>query len=471
MNKERLFDYMLDRVEKQVEIVNKALSEQEGWDSKIVDEHDPATDDLNAQMLELYTRREGSCIYPPSDLPRNADRMVAQLRKLYRDDVSKVSLVLHHHFPDKFLFYRVSRLEEEIFQGFEYFADIVEELDFDFEKVRRAGFEQYLAVNESLLALGRRVWPNVKNLQFRLECFVYDNLAQLFLETSDYNRYWICNTQYEYWKDRNEFESDADKTIEWSGRKDMRAGDIVFLYCSAPVKAVTDVYEVVEDPVFDPGGAWDGFWVTFAHLCEIPGHIPFGKMRKDPVLGQWSVVRRNFQGVVTEAVPHACYNRFIDFIPQDTRKEFGFSSEPVADIGSSGQFTSEEEFEDAVVEPILKKWGLQYRRQSPCKCYFGTQRITGYVDFLVENQAGDLTLFEDKLKILSPEQLQAAVNQARSYALMLGLPSFVVASPEGMKLYSLEAGKEMLVAEMHREGTKGEEDEFFSRLLQLQRGT
>ena len=463
MNKGLLLQYMLDRVKRQVEEEDAALAEEEGSAGKGVDNRDPSTDDLNEQILELYSRRERSCVYPPPELPETPERMISVLRQLYKDDVSKISLILHHYFPDRFLFYRVSKLEDEIFQGFEYFADTVPEFDFDFAKVRRASFEQYVVVNAALLAFGRRVWPDVANLQVRVEYFLYDNLAQLFLETSDYNRYWICNTRYEYWENRSD-------SIEWSGRKDMRRGDLVFLYCSSPVKAITDVYEVEEDAWLDPWAAWDGFWVKIARRCLIPKGIPFRVMRKDPVLGKWSVVRRNFQGVVAEAVPHACYNRLIELMPAALREELDLSPEPVAEIGGAGEFTSEEEFENAVVEPLLKSWDVQYKRQFPCKCYFGTQKITGYVDFLVLNQAGALTLFENKLKIVSEEQLQAAVNQARSYALMLGLPSFVVASPEGMKLFGLVKAEETLVAEIQPEAEKSEEDEFLSALLRLQRG-
>ncbi|HHY89790.1 MAG TPA: hypothetical protein GYA06_12830 [Chloroflexi bacterium] len=53
---------------------------------------------------------------------------------------------------------------------------------------------------------------------------------------------------------------------------------------------------------------------------------------------------------------------------------------------------------------------------------------------MVWNEHGPLTLSEDNLRIRPgvPVDLEAAMNQARSNALLLGLPSFVVAAPEGM---------------------------------------
>ena len=470
MNKEQLLNYLYDEVQLDIEQLDKSLSEQEEWIGKTLDELDVSEEDLNAQVFELYSQRERSCVYPPANLPATAEEMIPILRKTYKDDVTKISLILHHYFPDDYLFYRVSKLETEIFHGFDFFSEVVPVFDFQFERIRRTSFDDYLTLNSALRRVGRAWWPDVVNLQARVEAFLYHHLAMMFLERSDYNRYWICSTHYDYWHSRHQYDSEAEKVVEWSGRKDMRQGDLVFLYCSAPVKAITDVYSVHKDARFDPRGGWDGFWVDLAHLCDIPDGIPFAEMRKDPVLSQWSVIRRQFQGVVTESVPHSCYNRLVDLLGDDLCGEYNLEPEPVSALGSSGAFASEEEFEDTVIEPLLKGWALQYRRQFPCKCYFGTQQITGYVDFLVSNQAGVVTLFEDKLKIVSDEQLEKALKQGKSYALMLGLPSFVIASPEGCRLYSLDKGKEALVSELRPQAKKTEEEQFLSAMLKLQKG-
>src|SRR5690606_10009500 len=109
-------------------------------------------------------------------------------------------LVLHHYFPEKYLFYRVSKLEKEIFEGFEFFSDIIPEFDFPFTKIGKTGFEKYLVLNSVLLAFGKLCWPDVANLQYRMERFLYDHFAHFFVNKSDYNRYWVCNTIYHYWK-------------------------------------------------------------------------------------------------------------------------------------------------------------------------------------------------------------------------------------------------------------------------------
>ena len=69
-------------------------------------------------------------------------------------------------------------------------------------------------------------------------------------------------------------------------------------------------------------------------------------------------------------------------------------------MGLSGEFTSEAEFEEKVIEPLLKQWGFKYETQNSCRFYVGSQCYNGRVDFLVSDKEGPVTLFEDKLEII-----------------------------------------------------------------------
>jgi hypothetical protein len=64
--------------------------------------------------------------------------------------------------------------------------------------------------------------------------------------------------------------------------------------------------------------------------------------------------------------------------------------------------------------------------------------------------------------------LEPAVDQAKSYALLLGLPSFVVASPEGMWVYALDKAQEKLVSPLPA-NVMNPEGEIKSLLLGLRR--
>jgi hypothetical protein len=111
--------------------------------------------------------------------------------------------------------------------------------------------------------------------------------------------------------------------------------------------------------------------------------------------------------------------------------------------GPLSPFASEADFEETVVAPLLAGWGLPFERQFPVAFYIGSQPYRGRVDFLVRDAAGrPVTLLESKARITTESALRAAVGQGRSYALNLGLPSFVVAAPEGWWVYSLDGPQE-----------------------------
>jgi hypothetical protein len=78
-----------------------------------------------------------------------------------------------------------------------------------------------------------------------------------------------------------------------------------------------------------------------------------------------------------------------------------------------------------------------------------------------------LTLFEDKLRIANDEVLDLVMRQAKSYALMLGLPSFAVAAPEGLWIYSLVRNIETLQAHFLPDELTGQDEQARSLLVRL----
>lgn len=349
-----------------------------------------------------------------------------------------ISRVLNYLFPDQYLFYRFSKLEEEIFLAFDYFSSFVPAFEFSFSKVGRTGFDRYLELNTTLLDVFNTMYPEIVNPQARVAWFLYEGLGRLFTEKSDYSRYWIMATREENWA-----ELDSNNDLNWSARKEMQPGDLVFIYTTAPRSAITDIFEVQGEPNFEPWAPWEGFWADLSRVCRIED-ITFADLRNDPVLKSWGVVRKQFQGVIVEALPHSIYNRLLETIPEGTRSLHNLEFEPTANMGRSGQFASESDFEDQVIEPLLRRWGLDYQRQYRCHFRFGRQDLPGLVDFVVRDGRGPITLFENKFRIRNDKGLKEAADQGKSYALMLGLPSFVVASPEGLWIYSLDRNQESL---------------------------
>jgi hypothetical protein len=446
VNKELLLDWVLDDAEKNGDLYRPESGSQS------------ASYEL---LLEDLRSLGGEKISLPSSLPSTPGRMISRLRSHFKDNVTLISRVLNFYFPEQFLFYRVSKLEEEIFLGFDFFSSIVPELDFPFPRVGRKGFERYLAVNDALLTCFKCGYPDLKNPQARIAWFLYEGLGHLFLEESDHRRYWVQVTGEDY------FETlDSDDDLNWSARKGVRADDLVFIYRTAPRKAITDVFEVTDDSYFDPWGRWDGFWMDMSRVCRIKD-IPFAELKNDRVLGEWGAVRKRFQGIVVESVPPSIYNRLLEKIPKDLRTHHELEPEPTAGEGLSGSFANEADFAGQVIEPLLRQWGFRFEKEYRSRFFVGSQAIYGRIDFLVSDGRGPITLFENKRKILDEKALNLAMEQGKSYALMLGLPSFVVASPEGLWIYSLSRNRTKLEKHISTDDLKTEDGQIRSTLLNL----
>jgi hypothetical protein len=219
------------------------------------------------------------------------------------------------------------------------------------------------------------------------------------------------------------------------------------MYRTHPVSAITDVFTVDYIEPFDPWTSWHGFWADLEPIGSV-GRIRFRDMKADPVIGEWSAVRRSFQGIITQQVPFAVYNRLLEMLGEKKRTELGLEMAEVASIPESGSFENERDFEEQVVEPVLKGLGLKFKRQESCRFQCGQKTSVGRVDHLVLRNGEPLTVIENKFKILNEDDLESARVQAESYALQLRLPSFVVAAPEGWWVYAVEKYDTRLVLEL-----------------------
>ncbi len=246
----------------------------------------------------------------------------------------------------------------------------------------------------------------------------------------------------------------------------MQVDDLVFMYRQAPRKAIADIYFVSEPPYFDPYGGWGGFWVPLKKITPITD-ITMVEMKHDPILGKWGFARCSSQGVVTAPVPYSIYNRLLDLIGKDVCEKNDLISEPLAKTVSSGQYASEEEFEDDVLEPLFRHWGLKFQRQYPCYFTIGTQYHTCFVDFIVHDAKGTVTIFEDKIEIRNDAELQKAISQAKSYSLLLGINNFVIASPEGFWIYKLDKNNEILLDKISSDEFKEKEEAMRELILKL----
>jgi thioredoxin 1 len=104
----------------------------------------------------------------------------------------------------------------------------------------------------------------------------------------------------------------------------------------------------------------------------------------------------------------------------------------------------EARLEDVVLIPLFAQWGWAVQRQTPC-ALGANQR--GRIDLLVFDHpdAPPITLVESKRAIRSAYELQQAVAQAQAYAHSLGLPSFLIADPQGIRVYRCDGAQAVCV--------------------------
>jgi hypothetical protein len=450
MNKQMLLDWLLREAEKhEKDMIHKV--------SFFLNPHQILLEDLS----NLDHGRE---VTLSDNLPNNPNDLVNFLRDQYNDKVTLISRILNENKPDCYIYYNVSKLENEIFDGIAYFSDIVPEFRFSFDRIGKKGIERYLQFNQAIIDFAHQIWPRQKNIQGRIMYFLYNGLGKLFLANEDIRRYWIVTSG-----EVNFSSLDQEDITIWSACKEMRPGDLIFVYRTSPRKAITDLFRAVDEPFFDPYWSWDGFKIKMERICQMP-EIFFSQMRVDPVFKEWNAIKKQFEGVIAEPIPNRIYNHLLDYVPSETRKNYGLEPETLALTSESGKYESEAEFEEKAIVPLLKKLGLKFEYQHLCPFHVGSQVIRGRVDFLVSNERGPLTLFEDKVRIRTNgnNDLEPAILQARSYALLLGLPSFVVAAPEGLWIYRLQNHKHDLVRHFSPEILPNQFEEVRTTLEKIQ---
>jgi hypothetical protein len=191
-------------------------------------------------------------------------------------------------------------------------------------------------------------------------------------------------------------------------------------------------------------------WTEITDKLAIPP-LSLKEMKADPVLGQWSLVKRSFQGLTKHQVADDIWQRIKQVIaakdPEAGRllTEFAHAAEGVRVIKGLGEGLSEKEFEEKLAIPLLKSLGWDVGRtilpQYEIAIKVGSGRPhrvrADFVGFRDALSSEALLVIESKRRIQSGEELRVAVEQCESYAGKLRCQRFVVAAPEGMWVYTL----------------------------------
>jgi len=437
----RALEGLIDQATKSLVERREFLSDPKGSLVSVDDPSDPhPIDDL---VFEFLNRRGGNA--PWQDYSRSIASVTIGWRAMppeeqveaiwthFDDRVDLASLFLFAHWPDRFTVLRDLGFYDEFFDGLDLLARDFPYLDIGLRRIGKNDREGYDKLNAALQRLADELWPAAQDKHARLLALVYRVLPDLVRPRHEGHQFWVGVTTAQH--DIDQVLSPDDPDENWSSVRRAEPGDLYFMYCAAPEKALRAVYRITERPVCDPFGGWKGHWVDIHRLALF--RLTFKQMRDDPILKDWTCIRRSFQGITLEQISPNVYHRIRELLLQDGVDAAILPPVDPAISAAAGEFESEQDFEIKRIQPLLKELGFaKSEYQADCSFHIGSGTSHCRIDFLVKDAKGnEISLFENKLTVSGPGRFQAAYQQAKSYALQLGLGSFVVGAPEGLSVF------------------------------------
>jgi hypothetical protein len=154
MNKKKLFEIMHENTElnavhyyQNMELGYEKISEQFQTKKERLSEH---LKYLNKDWKYL----EDEIIEKIFNYSNDENKIIEFLIETFEKNISKISFCLNYFFPNKYVFYNANReIENEIFNGLNFIADINEIFSFKFDKIGEGkdNFEKYIKFNESMI--------------------------------------------------------------------------------------------------------------------------------------------------------------------------------------------------------------------------------------------------------------------------------------------------------------------------------
>ena len=226
----------------------------------------------------------------------------------------------------------------------------------------------------------------------------------------------------------------------WQGNLSARRGDIVLMYRKAPLSHIESAWRIIEDGFSDPFFFYHTtIWID---QCVRFPPIKIKELREHPKLGQNGIVRRDFVGASGSRVPTEDYRAILTLL--ETK---GFDSSQLLvpasyEFEGAAQIEDEEDVEQTLVEPLLKRLGYQqsdWLKQMSLRMGRGERVYPDYA-LLAKTKHGDesaVILVEAKYHITTQKQLEDAFKQAKSYAWRLQSQAFLLAAMEGVWLFRI----------------------------------
>ena len=232
------------------------------------------------------------------------------------------------------------------------------------------------------------------------------------------------------------YTENAGAVTMWQCNPDTRAGDMIVMYLLSPDSAVSSVWRSRSVGFNDP--------FFYYYRCAYIGNpvqiqkVSLDQMRKDNVLADMWILRKNMQGLNGVELKPSEFNRILDLAKADVpRLKYDIPD-------NDSEFNRERDVENKLVKPLLER--LDYTVSDYVQQLYieiGNHNHALIPDFVLlpsksHGRQIAFAVLEAKLSITNQKQLEETITQARSYAKLLGAKYQMIASKEKMWLFSEE---------------------------------
>lgn len=233
-------------------------------------------------------------------------------------------------------------------------------------------------------------------------------------------------------------EDNPEEICCWQCNPDTRAGDMIVMYLRTPISAISSIWRSCSLGFNDP--------FFFYYRCTYVGHpvkvkrFGINDIKRNRILSKMPIVHKNMQGVNGVELKPSEYNHIVDKTKAKvTKLEY-------EEISADNKYVNERDVEDRLIKPFLRNIGYDetdYEQQ--IRVPIGNHNNTLIPDFVIahETYGGKHTAYvvvEAKKSIRNEKELSAALEQVRSYALLLSAKYAVIASQEGIWITTSKVG-------------------------------
>lgn len=262
-----------------------------------------------------------------------------------------------------------------------------------------------------------------------------------------------------------------NSTSSWHGNINTRRGDIVLMYCLAPRSYIHSIWRATGDGFDDPFF----FYKSTIHIGNPIKITPvtFQELKKDPLMALNGLVRRSMQGVNGVSIKFAEYEAILNMMAQKGQDISALPKiEAVYQLPGLDEIKNERDVEVHLVEPLLLKLGYDkndWTRQMVMRMGRGEHFYPDYAFFAQKERGTEQAsmILETKYRIVTEKERFNTYCQAKSYALRLQAKVFILASMEGLWIFSLKKSKFEFENCIKFTWDKMEYPDIFSDVLQM----